>query len=293
MRVEKKYTFMLAMSLLMVLLLLVTGLREPARMEAQRAFYTDYFVEKGAKLYAKNCTNCHGAGGQGHVGMPLNREDLRGHPDDNLATYDYLYKVIARGRSGTDIPRWERTEDGAWVSYTAMPAWHQDDLGPMDSEKIKALVYFIMLGDWRRPNAHMPQAAPDPTEVPDPTERRQRWFDGLLDAPSLTAEENAMAKELFVAKACVTCHANGAVGGVAGPDLSNVGSWGLDYDFLYNWIRDPLNAENRMPVYWKQHQDGPDLVLENPLAIPPTQMVPMPFEDDELDLLVRYLLGLK
>lgn len=54
---------------------------------------------EGARLYALNCAACHGAAGDGGIGVPL---ALRGF--QSSVTDDYLFKTIRLGRPGRVMP---------------------------------------------------------------------------------------------------------------------------------------------------------------------------------------------
>lgn len=56
--------------------------------------------ERGAKLYAQNCANCHGREGKGELGMgpALNNQDFL-----KAASDGFLWETIARGRGDTPM----------------------------------------------------------------------------------------------------------------------------------------------------------------------------------------------
>lgn len=64
-------------------------------------------VRSGGELYSRHCSACHGPEGKGSV-IPeiltpsLNNDDVLGVADD-----DYLRRIIASGRGGTNMPGWE------------------------------------------------------------------------------------------------------------------------------------------------------------------------------------------
>ena len=75
----------------------------------------------------------------------------------------------------------------------------------------------------------------------------------MPDAPGIPAEASQRGKEIFVNKACVSCHTLGQVGGYVGPDLTKLGSWGLDEEFLKEWIKNPPAVVERAPRYWSNY----------------------------------------
>lgn len=309
MRNERKYLALSVLSFLVIALFLVTCAREPWRMTAAAERQDHEWAALGAKLYAQNCMQCHGAKGQGVVGMPLNRKEFQGNPNDSKYkdTYLFLYNTIANGRPGSIIPTWVKQPDGRWLSYTKMPAWFKDAGGPFDENMVRAVTYFIMLGN--KPSDLTDETSPSfwdsvgsdkfpPQPVKDPEGKTQ-----LPKAQGLTDAENQEAWNIITKKAvptCLACHSIGTRGGAVGPDLTYVGSWGVDADFLKAWISDPtkMPQDRRLPVFWSKHrlETGPTPVLKDPVLPQVTTQMP-PFKDrlspQELDLLVRYLLGLK
>src|SRR5690606_27510428 len=118
---------------------------------------TEAMIARGSEIYAENCMSCHGPKGEGHAGMPLNRSDLKGTPETNRAAFEMLVQTIKQGRPGTEVSRWVKQPDGKWLSYTSMPAWGRDFMGPLDDQQVEALAYFIMMGwDTHSPTAPAP-----------------------------------------------------------------------------------------------------------------------------------------
>ena len=67
----------------------------------------------------------------------------------------------------------------------------------------------------------------------------------------------------------------------------------IDEAFLKQWISDPAGTEHRAPVYWSNYGDPTAVPANPPIALGPTQMPQLAFTEEELDLVVEYLLGLK
>jgi len=227
---------------------------EGTRMaRAEEEHYED-LVHRGMVTFAENCVVCHGAAGQGFVGPPLNREDLRGHPAEDKDTFEFIVRTVRDGRPGTTTPRWERLVTGEWASYTAMPTFGSVHGGPLNELYLRAVATFIMMGDWNEVSAHIP--------APDIPEDREVLLSRLPDARGLTPEENRAAKEIFANVGCMACHSMNGIGGKVGPDLTQVGAWTQllpvhEWEaFLYAWIENPPAMENRAPVYWSNYS-GP------------------------------------
>jgi mono/diheme cytochrome c family protein len=59
---------------------------------------------RGAALFLKNCSGCHGTGGEGKIAPSLNSHVLR-----TLASDAFLARTIASGRRNTAMPAWRVT----------------------------------------------------------------------------------------------------------------------------------------------------------------------------------------
>ena len=308
----RKYLIVLLLAWVVILLWGATALREPFRLAFAERFFHESYVEKGAKLYAENCVTCHGPVGEGVVGPPLNREEFHGTPTENADVYDMLYNTIARGRPGTTSPKWVKLPDGSWASYTQMPQWLNDAGGPLNDQQVKQLVTFIMNGDFSQVSSSIPK--------PNLGENNKYI---TLDTSYMSLEDQQRAQEIFETaggSGCVTCHTIGSRGGNVGPNLSDLGAWGLDEEFLTQWIKDPQNTPNRMPTHFSNfggplmfphllnqapqapnaessgttNQSDNAVQIEIPKGIeyPSTVMPPLQMTDEERALLVKYLLGL-
>jgi len=60
-------------------------------------------VRLGRNLFRSRCGTCHGADGEGGLGLALNNQDLLSLADD-----DYLYRTLSTGRANTAMPSWSR-----------------------------------------------------------------------------------------------------------------------------------------------------------------------------------------
>lgn len=273
----RKYVVVIASAWLLILIWSGYLLLENRRMAIAREEQTHNMVARGLEVFANNCVVCHGPIGEGIVGPPLNRDEFRGDPDEETDVYDFLYTTIDQGRPGTSETRWARLETGEWASFTAMPAWGQANGGPLNEQEVRAVTTFIMLGDWTEVVSHLPPAR----------------LEGELPDAQVPDEVNQQAKEIIQVKGCLACHTIGQVGGYQGPDLTKAGTWGLDEAFLKQWISDPVGTEHRAPVYWSNYADPDSVPANPPIPLGPTQMPQLAFTDEELDVVVQYLLGLK
>lgn len=122
-------------------------------------------VSEGYKLFLANCSQCHGAQGQGGVGPPLNNQDK-------------LYNAVtATGLSGPGHlnPIYIKTvliEGGRYVcgdAKSVMPVWSDTNGGPLNYRQIDDLVAFITASkdlSWQyQPDPSPGQTAPPPVTV--------------------------------------------------------------------------------------------------------------------------------
>lgn len=313
MRNERKYKILTLLSMVLAVLLLGTCLREPFRMNAAEARQHEEYVLKGAKTYAENCVQCHGPRGEGVIGMPLNRADYRLDYTTPAGrdVYNLLFSTIQMGRAGNpDHFQWVRvkTPEGkdAWMSYSTMPPWHTAYGGPLDEDYVKALTLFIM-----EPTPNGDQwllVGGENAPIPAPTLLQPGESEIPLPDSNVDAATNAAAKALLrdLGKSmCLTCHTIGTRGAKIGPDLSQVGSWGVDQAFLEQWIKRADNSkgnamphDERMPIYWSANRatksDKVDLttktVSQGPYYMPAFEGR---LTDEQISTIVKYLLGLK
>lgn len=119
----------------MLLVLLIAG------VQTVRAQSGD--IQRGAQVYDANCGVCHGAGGQGRIGVNLSQD----------------FPAI-------DLTAFVRQAVVAGVPGTRMPAWSDSNGGPLNDDEIDDVVAFVeSLAGGRSPAA--PTATPFPvTPVP-------------------------------------------------------------------------------------------------------------------------------
>jgi len=314
-RNERKYKILTLLSMVLAVFLVGSCFREPFRMAAAVERQHEEYVLKGAKVYAQNCVQCHGPRGEGVVGMPLNRKDFK-VPYDSPAgkqVYDMIFNTLRQGRKGNDNHyQWEKMPDGRWMSYTTMPAWGRDFGGPLDDDYLKAITLFIM-----KPSGEQWSVVGDmelaPFQEADLVLKDEKG-NILLPDSNVDAQTNTTAKNLLAnlsRSQCLTCHTVGVKGSKIGPDLTHLGSWGIDQEFLENWIKyaniPQANAEDktpalahdkRMPVYWSANRatTSPELNLKDATVSEGPYYMPRfkgRLTDEEISILSKYLLGLK
>lgn len=113
---------------IIILVMLIAALREPARMDRAKADQQAEAIQRGMDLYAFHCAECHGSRGQGEI--EADATDLADEYIQNQDT-DFLYKAIARGRNDTD-----------------MAAFHIDEGGALNRQQIESLITIIRDGSW-------------------------------------------------------------------------------------------------------------------------------------------------
>jgi mono/diheme cytochrome c family protein/plastocyanin len=88
-------------------------------------------VDRGARLFAQYCFQCHGINGQGLVGAKLN-----GNPAVNKLTDADILRIISGGVANTADP-----------SQFVMPAWSEQYGGPLTQTDIQYLFALIRSAD--------------------------------------------------------------------------------------------------------------------------------------------------
>lgn len=111
----------LLLTLVIIAELTVAWVREPGRMAGAAEALNQVSIRRGRQLYLENCTACHGTRGEGIAGPALNNKKLLAKASDEV-----LFAIIRAGRPGT-----------------TMPAWGQDNGGPLTDEDIRQVVAFI------------------------------------------------------------------------------------------------------------------------------------------------------
>ncbi|MEX2355913.1 MAG: c-type cytochrome [Thermaerobacterales bacterium] len=256
-------------------------------------------IERGTRLYAENCVICHGAGGQGVVGPPLNRPEWREGTDIEIeATEDMLRRTLTRGRGGPTETTWTFQPDGTIESHTAMPAFGRENDGPFNEAQIEDLIVLLMQGSFGPVSRHIPDTINRVVQVDrDTGETARRAVEGrdLPEAVGVSQDVNDRGRDLIIERGCLSCHLFGDFGGWVGPNLTNVGEWTTS-EFLDAWLSDPTAVENRLPSVWWGNNLRKEIIADTD-GIHRTQM-PRPIQDlgateEELAILVEYLSGLR
>ena len=113
--------------------------------------------KRGAQLYDQNCSVCHGANGEGRVGATLAKDWPSIRPDLQVKA------TIVRGVAGS-----------------VMPAWSQENGGPLAESDVNDLVAFILT--WSTPD-NPPSVPAEAEQAPAAQIDPQVWiFFGILAA---------------------------------------------------------------------------------------------------------------
>ncbi|HEY8695900.1 MAG TPA: c-type cytochrome [Chloroflexota bacterium] len=231
-------------------------------------------IDRGAALFAGNCSTCHGIQGQGNAVQPTNGKasgapPLRGFVTDlgpdgkpqqvawtKSRSEDYVRKTISAGRP----PLGDHPAPGSVV----MPTWSDRFGGPLRDIDIDYLVAFLESQEWglvaKQPALPADFAKATPAApvsagavIANPTPGPQgSGIVSIETGAGAFKEGDANAgKTVFTSKGCIACHTvesiQGAVGTV-GPNLTHIagqkfGSFPNDAPFLKQWINDPQAAK--------------------------------------------------
>lgn len=128
---------------LLLTLVLVIGVgaafaQEDSRLKEATIKLNKANVLHGRQLYVDNCTSCHGTRGEGIVGPALNNKTLLTKASDEV-----LFATIRIGRPNT-----------------TMPAWGQENGGPLTDEDIRYIVSFLRAWEPTAPEVVMNVVAP-------------------------------------------------------------------------------------------------------------------------------------
>ena len=175
--------------------LMVYALWEPARIASAQDQQLATDLDQAMTLYAENCVVCHGSDGAG-IGAtpPLATDALR------TADYATLVKVIARGRTGT-----------------AMPAWSQEDAGPLSAYQVGELATLIQYGDWGATAQRVADLGLEP-RLPVSTTVDEAALALVRALPE--GDQLAQALSLYAAN-CVACHGTNGEGTALAPALNS------------------------------------------------------------------------
>jgi mono/diheme cytochrome c family protein len=168
---------------------------EPQRLARAQSDILNVQLDEAMTLYAENCAVCHGLHGEG-IGPtpPLNNPALAAMP------YEELFKTIARGRYGT-----------------SMPAWSQEDGGPLSDYQIGELVALVQSGDWKATGDRVVNLGLAPL-IPFTTQPDPALLEAVAALPDGETLQNAI---MLYADSCVACHGADGLGTALAPALND------------------------------------------------------------------------
>jgi mono/diheme cytochrome c family protein len=193
------------------------ALREPARLQEYTHAYNGRSIETGAKIFANNCSTCHGEEGKAELcydsageqigcqGLPLNYAPLLcGDSADRTARMNamnwagtkdaFIQSVVAAGRAGT-----------------AMPVWSAQFGGPMRDDEVANVVAFVM-------NWESDPLCSAPVITFDWPATAETFLTDFPEGDAVNGEA------LYTSYGCSGCHGtlDGSVAAAIGPDLANI-----------------------------------------------------------------------
>jgi cytochrome c2 len=285
---------------LIVLIIPVYYLFENQRQYAATIAQDQESIDRGAALFAANCSTCHGLQGQGNAVQPTTGKASGAPPLRGFVTQlgsdgqpqqvawtksraeDYIRATISAGRpplGGNPPP-----------GQVVMPTWSDRFGGPMRDIDVDYLVAFLESQEWNLTTtpsvlqangavlpAGFEQATPAPPVSasalianPTPGPAGSGIVSIQTGADAYKAGDANAGKTDFTTKGCTACHTiDGVQGanGTVGPNLTHIAgqpydSFPNDAEFMKQWINDPQAAKpgTAMPKLGLSDQELNDIV---------------------------------
>jgi mono/diheme cytochrome c family protein len=185
----------LFLTLLLTVAIIIYGLNEETRMANYAKAEKAQAIEVGAKLYADQCSRCHGPQGLGIQGLcpPLNDRyffDQRLKDVGWVSTMeDYIVTTATSGRLVSTRPQLYPGN----ASPPSMPAFGDTAGGPLRQDQLRAIAQFII--NWE-PGAQEISALPTPAGPPVGTDITKQLPEGNVQS----------GEALAIQLACTACH---------------------------------------------------------------------------------------
>ncbi len=164
--------------------------------EQQKILQDGYFtasVLSSTDLYAENCAICHGADGSGIGDFPaLNTDTVRFMSESDL------YKVISRGRDGTQMAGWASEEGGVF-----------------SNPQIDDFVTFVQQVNWTYVENRVADLGLTPPDLIQ-MEVSEEMLESLSSLPNGEALSGGI---VIYAENCSACHGSSAAGTIIAPAL--------------------------------------------------------------------------
>jgi mono/diheme cytochrome c family protein len=175
--------------------LLVYAFQEPQRIVLAQDTQRLSDLDEAMTLYAENCAVCHGLAGEGIGATPA-----LANPALREADAAVMFKTIARG-----------------LFNTGMPAWSQEDGGPLSDYQIGQMVALVQYGDWQLTQDRVVNLGLAPL-VPFTTEPDSAILESLAGLPG---GDVLMEGVTLYAANCVACHGADGLGSALAPALND------------------------------------------------------------------------
>lgn len=289
MNTRKQVNLIVALIFISLIALGVYTIWDPLRAEEAEGTQLEKSARLGAFVYAQYCRICHGDVGEGGAlagrvasALPHDRPDLQGRteidgPVDPVAkeeAFNTVYNTIRCGRVGT-----------------YMPAWAEDQDGPLNDEQILQLATLITEGRWDLAE-HEAEIQDEESGVPVPAENPEvtdnvcgQVARGAVPGATPAGEPPPPSPGLDVFKGlvgCSSCHTiEGVSTGTTGPDLTHVATTAVDRV-------SGMSAEE----YIRQSIEDPTAFLVPEYSASMTELRQY-LSDQEYEDLVEFLLSLE
>ena len=305
---DRRLLISVILTTLIVLIIPIYYLFENQRQYAFTVAEDQESIDRGAALFASNCSTCHGVQGQGNAvqpsnGKPSGAPPLRGFvtqlgPDGKpqqvtwtkSRTEDYIRATISSGRPPLGGP------DKAPPGQVVMPTWSDRFGGPLRDIDIDYLVSFLESQQWdlvttaKDPTGNRALPAAFASATPAPPVSAAVAIANATPGPAgsnivtintaaqpYKQGDAAAGQQVFETKGCTACHTIESLSdarGTVGPNLTHIAgqpydSFPNDAEFMKQWINDP------------------------PTAKPGTVMPKLGLTDEELNNVVTFLQTMK
>lgn len=183
---EKKFLIGLIFTLVIIVFIPVYGVTESARQQQGLEKQLHISAERGAETFVSLCAACHGPEGGGAIGPALRGTRLE---------REALKEVVSKGRSSKPV---------------AMPAWAQENGGPLKKHQVEDVVNFIL--NWnpefieKAKTKHAPPASAPASPAATVSPERKEIAEG---------------KEIFASMGCSACHGPAAAGTNIAPNITD------------------------------------------------------------------------
>ncbi|OUC06804.1 hypothetical protein RY27_18755 [Litorilinea aerophila] len=218
-----KITLGILSVLIAIVVILFIGLFEEPRMEAQTRNWEGRQIEKGAEIFANNCSSCHGPDGKGlpNVAPALHSRYFFTQRLNDIgwagSLHDYVALTVAAGRPSKVNTQWAQI----------MPTWSNRFGGPLRDDQIEQVTAYVL--NWEE-DALQQTPEEDPWQFFQDAPSKAEGAQEQAPAEQAAQDESAGPRppqELFVTYGCAGCHnldepQTDTNRGPVGPNLGNL-----------------------------------------------------------------------